>query len=139
MKKDKRLIFLLNQARHRLITSLDKSLLKTVGVTTAQIGALFYLMQNDGCLLRHLSQGLMLDNSAITGMVDRLEKKDFVKRQNSTNDRRAINIYITDSGREAADKALPLVKEYNNSVEKGFSSEEINIFRGILQSIINKF
>ena len=51
MKKDDRLIFLLGQARHRLMTSLDKSLLETAGVTTAQSGALFYVLKNNGCLL----------------------------------------------------------------------------------------
>ena len=139
MGKDDRLIFLLGQARHRIITSLDKSLSETAGVTTAQSGALFYLMKNNGCLLRDLSRGLMLDNSAITGMVDRLEKRKFVKRRSSTRDRRALNIYLTDAGREAATKALTVVRKYNNAVKKGFSSEDIDMFRRILQSIINHF
>lgn len=139
MGKDDRLIFLLGQARHRIITSLDKSLSETAGVTTAQSGALFYLMKNNGCLLRDLSRGLMLDNSAITGMVDRLEKRKFVKRRSSTRDRRALNIYLTDGGREAATKALTVVRKYNNAVKKGFSPEDIDMFRRILQSIINHF
>ena len=139
MGKDDRLIFLLGQARHRIITSLDKSLSETAGVTAAQSGALFYLMKNNGCLLRDLSRGLMLDNSAITGMVDRLEKRKFVKRRSSTRDRRALNIYLTDAGREAATKALTVVRKYNNAVKKGFSPEDIDMFRRILQSIINHF
>jgi hypothetical protein len=38
MEKDDRLIFLLGQARHRLMTAVDKSLLETAGLTTAQSG-----------------------------------------------------------------------------------------------------
>jgi len=139
MKNNDRLIFLLGQARHRIMTSLDKSLLKTAGITSAQSGALFYLMKKNGCLLRELSQGLMLDSSAITGMVDRLEKKKLIKRQSSTSDRRAINIYLTESGHEAAAKALSVVKKYNNAIKKGYSSDEIHVFRRILQSIIDNF
>ena len=139
MKNNDRLIFLLGQARHRIVTTLDKSLLKTAGITSAQSGVLFYLMKNNGCLLRELSQGLMLDSSAITGMVDRLEKKRLIKRKSSTSDRRAINLYITESGREAATKALSVVKKYNNAIKKGYSSDEIHVFRSILQSIIDKF
>ena len=139
MDKDDRLIFLLGKARHRLITSLDKSLLNKAGVTTAQSGALFYLMKNDGCLLSQLSRGLMLDNSAITGMVDRLEKKDFIQRRSCANDRRAAKIYLTDAGREAATRALPVVKKYNKAIKEGFSSEEIDGFRRILQSVVDRF
>jgi DNA-binding MarR family transcriptional regulator len=139
MKNNDRLIFLLGQARLRIMTSLDKALLKTAGITSAQSGALFYLMKSDGCLLRELSQGLMLDSSAITGMVDRLEKKKLIKRQSSTSDRRAINIYLTESGHEAAAKALSVVKKYNNAVKKGYSSDEIHVFSRILQSIIDNF
>ena len=139
MKKDHRLIFLLGQARHRLMTNLDKTLLETAGVTTAQSGALFYVMKNNGCLLKELSQGLMLDNSAITGMVDRLEKKNFVQRHNSRSDRRAIKIYLTDAGHEAATKALSVVREYNNTIKKGFSSDEIDALRRFLQSVIDRF
>jgi len=139
MKNNDRLIFLLGQARHRIMTSLDKSLFKAAGITSAQSGALFYLMKNNGCLLRQLSEALMLDSSAITGMVDRLEKKKLIKRQSSTTDRRAINIYITESGHEAATKAFSVVKKYNNAIKKGYSSDEVHVFRSILQSIIDKF
>jgi len=139
MKNNDRLIFLLGQARHRIMTNLDKSLLKTAGITSAQSGALFYLMKNNGCLLRQLSEALMLDSSAITGMVDRLEKKKLIKRQNSTSDRRAINIYLTGPGHEAAAKALSVVKKYGNAIRKGYSSDEIHVFRSVLQSIIDNF
>jgi DNA-binding MarR family transcriptional regulator len=139
MKSNDRLIFLLGQARHRIMTDLDKALLKTAGITSAQSGALFYLMKSNGCLLRELSEALMLDSSAITGMVDRLEKKKLLKRQSSTSDRRAINIYLTESGHEAATKAFSVVKKYNNAIKKGYSSDEIHVFRRILQSIIDNF
>jgi len=108
-------------------------------VTTAQAGALFFVRKNNGCLLRELSRGLMLDSSAITGMVDRLEKKDFFKRNNSTSDRRAINIYMTDGGNEAASKALSVVKEYNRAITRGFSREEIDTFKRMLHSIVKGF
>ena len=41
------------------MTVLEKSLLETAGVSTAQSVALFYLMKRDGCLLKGLSQGLI--------------------------------------------------------------------------------
>ena len=139
MDKDDRLIFLLAQARHRLMTGLDKALLEAAGVTTAQSGALFYLSINDGCLFKELSQGLMLDNSTITGMVDRLERKNLIERRSHPDDRRATKIYLTNAGREAAGRTLPVVKEYNQAIKEGFSSGEIDTFKRVLEAIIDRF
>jgi DNA-binding MarR family transcriptional regulator len=139
MKQDDRLIFLLGHARHRVYLRLDQALLQRVGITTAQSGALFYLKNNDGCLLSQMGQGLRLDKSAITGLVDRLEKKAMIERRNDPTDRRAIRLYLTKSGRDAAAKALPVVKQQNRAIKKGFSPEEIESFARVLRATIERF
>jgi len=139
MKRDDRLIFLLGHARHRIYLRLDQALLDRVGVTTAQIGALFFLKNNDGCLLSQMGRGLMLDKSAITGLVDRLEKKAMIERRNDPTDRRAIRLHLTRSGRDAAAKALPVVKQLNRAIKEGFSPEEIEIFSRVLKTTIERF
>ena len=138
MKRDDRLIFLLGHARHRVYLRLDQALLERAGITTAQSGALFYLENNDGCLLSQMGQGLRLDKSAITGLVDRLEKKAMIERRNDPTDRRAIRLYLTKSGRDAAAKALPVVKQQNRAIKKGFSQEEIEIFARVLRATIER-
>ncbi len=139
MKEDDRLIFLLRQARHHLMTNLDRSLLENSGITTAQSGVLFHLILNNGCLLKELSRELELDNSAITGIVDRLENKNFVERRHSKSDRRAINIHLTQTGNEAGIKALAVVRKYNETVKEGFSPREIDVFKRVLESVIDRF
>ena len=139
MKPDDRLIFLLGHARHRVYLRLDQTLLERVGITTAQSGALFYLKNNDGCLLSQMGRGLRLDKSAITGLVDRLEKKGMIERRNDPVDRRAIRLYLTRAGRDAAVEALPVVKQLNRAIEKGFSREEIEVFSRVLRTAIERF
>ena len=138
MKRDDRLIFLLGHARHRVYLRLDQVLLERVGITTAQSGALFYLQKDDGCLLSQMGQGLKLDKSAITGLVDRLEKKAMIERRNDPRDRRAIRLYLTKAGRDAAAKALPVVKQQNRAIKKGFSPEEIEVFSRVLRAAIER-
>lgn len=139
MEKDERFIFLIGQARHRLFTRLDKALIEKAGVTAAQSGALYYLLDNNGCLLSNLSHALMLDKSAITGLVDRLEKKGLAERRLAPADRRAINIYLTEAGLAAAESCLQVTKEYNSAIKEGLSQEEIECFSRILQKIISRF
>ncbi|HQH99787.1 MAG TPA: MarR family winged helix-turn-helix transcriptional regulator [Deltaproteobacteria bacterium] len=139
MKRDERFIFLIGQARNRLFTRLDQALIETAGVTAAQSGALYYLMANDGCLLSELSRALLLDKSAITGLIDRLESKGLVKRRATPADRRAINIFLTDAGRSAAMKCLGVTKRYNDAIKEGLSEDEVECFSRILQKIITRF
>jgi len=139
LKTDERFIFLIGQAQNRLFTRLDQALMKAAGITAAQSGALYYLMEHDGCLLSELSRALLLDKSAITGLVDRLESKGLVERRRIASDRRAINICLTGAGRAAARKCLSVTKEFNNAIKEGLSEEEIRTFSMILQKIISRF
>jgi MarR family transcriptional regulator, organic hydroperoxide resistance regulator len=139
MKKDERFIFLIGQAQNRLFTRLDQALLKTAGITAVQSGALYYLMEHEGCLQNELSRALLLDKSAITGLIDRLENKGLAERRRTTADRRAMNIYLTEEGKSAARKCLAVTKEFNNVIKEGLSQEEIDTFSRILQKIISRF
>ena len=137
-KPDDRLIFLLGHARHRVYLRLDQALLDRAGVTTAQVGALFFLRGHDGCLLSQMGKGLMLDKSAITGLVDRLEKKRMIERRRDPADRRAIRLHLTRRGRDVTAKALPVVKEQNDAIKEGFSAEEIEVFSRVLRAVIER-
>jgi DNA-binding MarR family transcriptional regulator len=136
---DDRLIFLIAQARQRLFTRLDNALLERVGVTTAQSGALFFLAQHDGRPLLALARGLMLDKSAATRMAERLEKKGLIERRPCPQDRRAVRVFLTPSGRWAERRCLTIVKEHNNAIKDGFAPDEIRKFSHILQTIIQRF
>ena len=66
-------------------------------------------------------------------MLDRLESKGLCKRLRSLDDRRVVNVELTDAGREAA-KAVPIaLVRVQNAHLKGFSIEEVKIFTGFLR------
>ena len=90
MVADDRLIFLLFRAQNKLKNYL-RSQLEDAGVriTVVQAGILFLLKQKDGRTMTELSQALSTDNSAITGLADRLEKLGLIVRTMAPNDRRA--------------------------------------------------
>ncbi len=139
MKEERRFIFLIGQARHRLMTRLDQAMIEAAGITAAQSGALYYLEKHDGCLLTELSRALGLDKSAITGLVDRLENKGLVERKPSSSDRRAIGLFLTGKGSDAIRQCLKVTREYNTAIMEGLSEEEIDTFSRILRKVIDRF
>lgn len=139
MAIDKRFIFLIAQAQNRLFTSLDRALSEAAGITAAQSGALYYLLDHDGCPLNELSRALLLDKSAVTGLVDRLEGKGLVERRRTSPDRRAINVYLTEAGRAASMRCLKVTRKFNEAVTEGLSEQEVKAFSKALKGIIHRF
>jgi DNA-binding MarR family transcriptional regulator len=140
MQADDRLIYLLFTAQQKLRNHL-KSCLSAEGVkvTVAQAGVLFLLKQQNGRTMTELSQLIDLDNSTVTGLIDRLEKSGFVSRNSNPNDRRRSHIYITPQGVEETNKAKAVIRRVNEEVKSGSSPEQIESFKGVLRSFSQKF
>jgi DNA-binding MarR family transcriptional regulator len=140
METDDRLIYQVFMAQQKLRTYLKDALaMEGVRVTPAQAGILFLLKKKNGQSMTELSQLLSIDNSTITGLVDRLEKSGFVNRNASTSDRRMFRIFITPQGIEESNKAKTIIKRVNKEIKSGFSREDIEIFKRILNSFLEKF
>jgi DNA-binding MarR family transcriptional regulator len=140
MPVEDRLIFLISKVYQKLINNLQKAFSKSgIEVTPVQIGLLFFLQKNDGSSLTQISQGLMLENPTVTGLIDRLEKSGYVKRADHPKDRRVWLVYLTERGNKVANRALPIVKKLNEQIKKGYSEEEIESFKKVLIGAFNKF
>jgi DNA-binding MarR family transcriptional regulator len=134
------LIFLISKVYQKLIINLQKAFSENgVGVTPIQVMLLFFLQKKDGSSLTQISQGLMLENPTVTGLIDRLEKLGYVKRSDHPTDRRVYLVYLTEKGNTVANRALPIVKKLNSQIKEGYSQEEIESFKKVLMGAFNKF
>jgi len=79
---------------------------KRYGLTEPQSAVMRKLFNNGPVSSADLSRSLFVTPSNITGIVDRLEKKQFVKRIRKDGDRRVVLITLTESGKELG-KSLP--------------------------------
>ena len=140
MIADDRLIFLLFRAQNKLKNYLRSQLTEAdVRITVVQAGILFLLKQRDGRTMTELSQVLSTDNSAVTGLADRLEKLGLIVRKMAPNDRRAYLIYITPDGLKEIDRAKGVIRRVNEEIKEGFSTEEINAFKKVLNGMFERF
>ena len=140
MPTEDRLIFLISKVCQKLIINLQKAFSESgVEVTPIQVILLFFLQKNGGSSLTQISQGLMLENPTVTGLIDRLEKLGYVKRSDHPSDRRVYLVYLTEKGKTVANKALPIVKKLNEQIKEGYSKREIEDFKKVLIGAFNKF
>jgi DNA-binding MarR family transcriptional regulator len=86
------------------------------GLTGPQSMVLRVLLNNGPQSSAELSRRLYVTPSNITGIIDRLEKKQLASRLRQEGDRRVVKIELTDAGRELSRK-LP------DPIEKKFIAE----------------
>lgn len=70
------------------------------GLTNDQFFVLRILSQRGSCTVSELAQEHKVNPAAITAMMDRLSKSDLILRERDEKDRRAVNIRLSNKGRE---------------------------------------
>ncbi len=137
---DDRLLFLMSKAQHTLKNFVKREFTAGgVAISPAQSGILFSLKLRNGLSMNQLSELISVDNAAVTRHVDLLERNGLVTRQQDADDRRKCLIYITNKGIAEADKSKVIAHRINTMLKEGFSEDEIEIFRRILNSFFIKF
>ncbi len=82
-----------------------KELNKNYQVSAPQLNCLLVLYENGPLPPSRIAKLIMVKSSTVTGVIDRLEHKNLVKRTRNSPDRRIINIELTDSGKTLAENA----------------------------------
>lgn len=89
--------------------------------------------------MSEMGQVIGVDNSAMTRLVDRLEKAGLAVRRVDPDNRRAISILLTTAGREEAAGALTVIRRINEEIQRGYSPAEVDAFKKVLRGILHKF
>lgn len=120
---EKRIVRALRQLTQKLDAH-SRQLLAGYDVTIPQIICLDELNENGVMTVSVLAVALHLTASTAVGIIDRLEKKDFVRRRRDTVDRRTVFVEITDKGREFIIKTPQLLHNKLQGNLKTLSSQK---------------
>jgi len=83
-----------------------------------------------------LCKGISYDAGAMTRMLDRLEAKGLIRRTRSAQDRRLMNLELTDEGRAAYPRMREIAMTVANRVLHGFSRSEVRALEGFLNRML---
>lgn len=93
------------------------------------------LHDNNGINQNELAFLTFRNKSSLTRLLSKMEKKKYIIREQSKEDKRINNVYLTDSGREVFVNTGPVIKSLMNTMEQNISKEEIHQIIQILQKI----
>ena len=109
------------------------------GLTSIQAITLIILNDKGGCPMKRLCQLFHCDASNITGIVDGLENKGLVTRQNDPNDRRVKTVAISLAGKRLQQQILDRLAQDNGYMFDPLSPGEVAQFASIVEKIaLNK-
>lgn len=103
-------------ALRRVIRATDlhsKHLAKTTGLTAPQILLMQTIQTKGQVTIGELASDMNLSQATVTTILDRLEKREYVFRERSTEDKRKVHAYLTDLGFETLKEApTPLQEQF---------------------------
>jgi DNA-binding MarR family transcriptional regulator len=117
------------------VLDIFRSYLKELDTTPVQYGLMSYLYDHPGALPVELAEHFGLQASTITGILDRLEKKELVVREMCHTDRRSYKIKVTEKGYEMKEPLGKAVKAANMNVAQMFTEEEGQQLKTLLKKI----
>mgnify|MGYP006269535893 CR=1 FL=1 len=107
------------------------------GLTNAQWFPLLKLSSGQAHTAAELARSCELDASAITRLLDRLEDKDLCQRVRSSEDRRVVNLALTEEGQKSAALIPGVLCQVQNRLLAGFSEAEWHQLTGLLQRLLD--
>ena len=116
------ILYILSKANQKVYGTF-KSRLQPYGLTPMQALVLHALYEEEGLSAGELGKRLGLDSATLSGVLDRMAESGWIIK-NVKEDRRVLNIQLTDRSRQCRDKFLKETVDVNQEVLSAFSTEE---------------
>ena len=129
---------LLSRVRVEMLAAVGRELesdrrLAPLGLSAAQFIIIANLAKAEGPMsASDLCKGISYDAGAMTRMLDRLESKGLIRRNRSAQDRRLIQLELTDEGRAAWPRMREISLTVANRFLRGFTKAEARQLEGFL-------
>jgi len=109
--------------------------LKDYNLTHLQFSILINLYKNNVTTQKELLKYTYGDETSITRLVDRLESKGYLKRVQSSEDKRKKMFLLTEEGVILTEELITSAKKVNSEITANLSKEESTLLLELLQKI----
>jgi len=115
---------------------------KNLDLTKEQMIVLKKLHDRDGLNQNELAFLTLRNKSSLTRLLTKMEKKNYIFRKQSKEDKRIKNVFLTEFGKEVFEKTKPVIRNLIATMEQNISLEEkqqiIKIFKKIQTNFCSK-
>jgi DNA-binding MarR family transcriptional regulator len=135
-KLDESVGYLISRAKSTLSNAVNQHTMTELGITSTQASILFMLASGKCAAAVDLAREYGIDASAVTRLIDRLEKRGLLYRIRSMEDRRVVMLEMTSEGYALAARMPAIFQRVLQSAMTGFTSDETDLLRGMLRKML---
>jgi DNA-binding MarR family transcriptional regulator len=128
--------YLLKRSQTKLAKAVDIELTQHE-ITSAQGGILMMLASGLYSTAAELARETYIDSASMTRMIDRLEKRGLIVRMPRGDDRRIINLQLTEDGRSLAGQLPACYTQVLNQNFAEFTMDEVTTLKTLLRKLLN--
>lgn len=128
--------YLLSRVKSTMSNLVTQRSMAELGITSQQ-GSILFMVASGKCLLAaELAREYGIDASAVTRLIDRLEKRGLLTRVRSNEDRRVVRLALTPEGHAIAARMPAIFKGVLDSLLGGFTAEEVGFLKSMLRRVL---
>lgn len=122
-------------ANHFMFQKILFSNLKDTGLTLGQPKVLDYLKDHDGVVQKEIAAACHIEPASLTSILSGMEKKELITRKMCKDNRRSLYVFLTDKGREQADRIKSAFERIEESALNGFTPNEKDTLNNYLSRV----
>jgi len=106
-----------------------------IDISKEQFIVLKYLHQEDGRIQNDLAFITNRSKTALTRLINTMEKKGLLYRSVSAKDMRINHIFLSKLGRDTWEKSHPLILQIEKNLLQGISGDQLLIVQNVMKQI----
>ena len=117
------------------VENVIKKDIQSYDLNSSEFGTLEHLYHKGKQPIQHVCNRMLMANSSMTYVIDKLENKGYVSRTQDTADKRNTMLELTESGKIFFEKIFPSHVQTLNKIYQSLEPEEVGILIGYLKKI----
>ncbi|MGP8475301.1 MarR family winged helix-turn-helix transcriptional regulator [Burkholderia sp. PR2] len=131
--------YLMSRVKSVMTNLVTQRTQEELGITGTQASMLFMIAVGKCSTAAELAREYGIDASAVTRLLDRVEKRGLLSRVRSIEDRRVVRLELTDEGRALAERLPPVFRSVLDELLDGFTPEEVGFPKSMLRRILSNY
>lgn len=109
--------------------------IKDTGLTSGQPKVLDYLRDHNGAVQKEIAAACMIEPATLTSVLLGMENKNLITRKKQGGNRRSLYVYLTEKGREIAERVGEEFNKIENKALLGFDDRDKEMLKAFLIKI----
>lgn len=122
-------------ADHFLFQKMLFSGIKDTDLSLGQPKILDYLKDHNGTVQKDIAAACHIEQASLTSVLNGMEKKGLITREMRDGNRRSLYVFLTEKGKELAERINAEFEKIEKEALKGFSEKEKEELNRLLSQI----